>query len=194
MNEWLVPFAFIASASRERRGRLTEALLPTMIPGETTQRVAIATVTADQQIRSAERREENVVNEVASAMQAVVEKEGTERLLTDAELRTRTVLSEVVSRRPDIRDRINATGHAIAERFESILAEETVKTIELIYDRNETVTGFQKLKEADLSSEIIALLDRTQLLSRVIDVTPENIGALGRESRRKVVPPGTNRP
>jgi len=62
----LVPFAVVASAKKERRSRLAEAMFPTMIPLPPSQMVAIAAISADAQVR----REERSVAAVKAAADA----------------------------------------------------------------------------------------------------------------------------
>jgi hypothetical protein len=168
MNGWF-PFFVIATAPKARQGRLAETLLPAIVPVAATHRVAIATLAADNQIRSAERREANVASEAVSAVQAVAAKADPARALTDDELSTRPSLSAVVKRVPDIRQRIDAAGLAIANQFEAKLAEESVKMIEAIYTAQPVATrvilSHDQLKTA--SSALYGLLQRGDFLSRI---------------------------
>jgi hypothetical protein len=134
MNSWFLPFAVIASTSKERRQRLTETLLPAVVPLAETHRVAVAVVAADQQVRSAERREENVANEVVSAIQTVVAKQDQNKTLTDDELRVLPRLSEVVNRVPDLRQRISSVG-TTATDVEDRFAREAVEAVVLAFGK-----------------------------------------------------------
>jgi hypothetical protein len=73
MNPGLfIPFAVIATAKKSRRSRLTEAMLPAMIPLPPTQAVAMSAIVADQQVRSEERRVERARGEEAAKTQALL--------------------------------------------------------------------------------------------------------------------------
>lgn len=68
----LIPFAVIATAKKSRRGRLTEAMLPAMVPLPPTQAVAMTAIVADQQVRTEERRIERARGEEAAKTQALL--------------------------------------------------------------------------------------------------------------------------
>lgn len=55
-SNMLLPFALIASAKKSRRKRLTEAMIPAMIPVPAGQHVLVSSVMADSQVRREERR------------------------------------------------------------------------------------------------------------------------------------------
>ena len=52
----LVPFFLVASAKKDRRSRLAEAMIPTMVPLPPAQMVAVAAISADAQVRREDRR------------------------------------------------------------------------------------------------------------------------------------------
>lgn len=66
-----IPFAVIATAKKSRRSRLTEVMLPAMIPLPPTQAVAMSAIVADQQVRTEERRIARARTEEAAKTQAL---------------------------------------------------------------------------------------------------------------------------
>jgi hypothetical protein len=81
----LIPFAIIATAKKSRRARLTEAMLPAMIPLPPTQAVAMSAITADQLVRTEERRIDRARGQEVAKAQVLLdaEKKATQALLAD---------------------------------------------------------------------------------------------------------------
>ena len=107
----LIPFAVIATAKRSRRSRLTEAMLPAMIPLPPTQAMAMGAVFADQQVRTEERRIERartaeaskthtLLNEAVDALQLLTAKAEDEKL-TAVEFEQFPTLKALLAKRPD---------------------------------------------------------------------------------------------
>lgn len=49
--DWLLPFFLISNVPRANRGALVEQILPVALPGPPAQRLALAAITAEQQLR-----------------------------------------------------------------------------------------------------------------------------------------------
>jgi hypothetical protein len=95
-----LPLLAIALADRRRGRALAQMMLPALIPGSSGQRAAVAAVTAQQEIRRAERREERIATDAVGAVAKVALP--TQRL-TDTDLQALPALAEVLNRLPAVR-------------------------------------------------------------------------------------------
>lgn len=78
----LVPFFVVASAKKDRRSRLAEAMVPTMVPLPPAQMVAVAAISADAQVRREDRRVAAAQTELATTTaQLTAAQEGLEAAL-----------------------------------------------------------------------------------------------------------------
>lgn len=66
--EWLLPMFVIATAPKPRRAALAEQILLAGIPGPPAQRLAIAAIGADQQVRRQALAEEQMLAEAVTAL------------------------------------------------------------------------------------------------------------------------------
>lgn len=66
--EWLLPMFLIATAPKPRRAALAEQILLAGIPGPPAQRLAIAAIGADQQIKRQALAEEQLLAEAVKAL------------------------------------------------------------------------------------------------------------------------------
>jgi hypothetical protein len=64
--DWLIPFLVISDTPRPRRRDLTERLLPAAFPGADGQRLAVAAMVADRQVRRQGQVEEQMVREAVA--------------------------------------------------------------------------------------------------------------------------------
>ena len=118
----IFPAVFVLMAApRRRRSRLAETLLPAMVPVAASQRVAVAAIAADQQIRDAEAREQRVASEVVSAVEQVAAgPSNPNKTLTDAEVNAAMpTLTMDVNRKRVLLTRVNAVKLAADQRAEA---------------------------------------------------------------------------
>lgn len=62
--DWLIPLLVIDKLPRSQRAAVAEQLLPVALPGSSSQRLAIAAITAEQQIRRENLADKSLVQEV----------------------------------------------------------------------------------------------------------------------------------
>jgi hypothetical protein len=146
----IFPAVFVLTlAPRERRSRLAETLLPAMVPVAASQRIAVAAIAADQQIRDAELREQRVVSEVVTAIDRVAAKPaGPGKDLTDDDVKDLPVLSAALRRQSGLRMPIAAAAlvrDQVQIQAEAAVAEQAVKTVEAISQKY-VAAGAQPLK------------------------------------------------
>ena len=136
MNGMFPAMFILMNEARERRARIATALLPAMVPVAASQRVAVAAIAADQQIRDAETREQRVASDVVSAIEVVAARpSGGNQQLTETELATTMpTLSTVVRRQRDLLTRINGVALMANQRIEAgvqQVATEVISAIEV---------------------------------------------------------------
>lgn len=156
-----LPLALILSQSKERRSKVAETLLPVMLPGAATQRVALGAVLADQQVRNAERREENILKEVSSAIETSTTNGGE---LTAEQENALPKLAELLRRRPELRDRIRAAASSIVQHQQDTLGASAIRLIVTALNHPEKV---QDLVQKDVV--LSAVLARNQSLQNSLN-------------------------
>jgi hypothetical protein len=132
MLDGLIPVLVVASAPRERRSRLAEAMLPGLLPVAGAQRAGVAAVVADQQVRGADRRQEQAVAETVSAVESIATKPAGARKITDQDLTSFPTLKGIVDREGSgatIRGHLDSVASTI-DAGERVLAAEAVVLIE----------------------------------------------------------------
>jgi len=109
----LIPFFMIASAKKSRRKRLTDALIPAMIPVAPAHQPAISAIAADMQVRGEDRRlavaqakEAEIHNRLINETVAVGEKLLTGNKLPAAELAKFPILKKALEASPDLLGKI----------------------------------------------------------------------------------------
>jgi hypothetical protein len=64
MDDWIIPLLVLDRIPRSQRAAVTEQLLPVMLPGPSSQRLAVAAITAEEQAKRQAVAEFNLVKEV----------------------------------------------------------------------------------------------------------------------------------
>lgn len=65
--DWIIPLLVIDRVPRSQRAAIAEQLLPVALPGPSSQRLAVAAITAEQQARRQTLVERNMVEEAVKA-------------------------------------------------------------------------------------------------------------------------------
>jgi hypothetical protein len=65
--DWIIPLLVIDKVPRSQRAAVAEQLLPVALPGSSSQRLAIAAITAEQQVKRQTLVERNMVEEAVKA-------------------------------------------------------------------------------------------------------------------------------
>ena len=65
--DWIIPLLMIEQVPRSQRAAVAEQLLPAALPGSSSQRLAIAAITAEQQIKRQTGIERNMISEAVKA-------------------------------------------------------------------------------------------------------------------------------
>jgi hypothetical protein len=127
-----IPLIVVATSPPERRSRLLEAMVGHIIPVPDAQRPGVGAVVADQQVRSADRRQEQAVTDTASAVESIAVKPAGARKLTDQELTNFPTLKGIVDREdagPTIRGHLDSVANTF-DAGERALAIEAANLIE----------------------------------------------------------------
>jgi hypothetical protein len=120
------PIAFlpIFMAKKSRRKKITEAMLPMMIPlSDPTQQMAMGAITADNAVRSEERAEERIASEVVNT----IEKTSQDGELSEQTLSTMPRVKAVFERRPELRRTIEVCASRLVSVTEARLAFDMIK-------------------------------------------------------------------
>jgi len=156
MLDRLIPVLVVASAPRERRSRLAEAMLPGLLPVAGAQRAGVAAVVADQQVRGADRRQEQAVADTVSAVESIATKPAGARKITDQDLTSLPTLKGIVDREGSgatIRGHLDSVATTI-DAGERVLAAEAAVLIE----QGIAQPSGDKLPETALSASRIGAL------------------------------------
>jgi len=65
--DWLLPFFVIANVPRASRAALAEQILPVALPGPASQRLALAAISAERQLKRQAAAEQHLVEEAITA-------------------------------------------------------------------------------------------------------------------------------
>lgn len=65
--DWIIPLLMIEQVPRSQRAAVAEQLLPAALPGSSSQRLAIAAVTAEQQVKRQIGIDRNMISEAVKA-------------------------------------------------------------------------------------------------------------------------------
>lgn len=65
--DWIIPLLVIDKVPRSQRAAVAEQLLPAALPGSSSQRLAVAAITAEQQVKRQTGIERNMVSEAVKA-------------------------------------------------------------------------------------------------------------------------------
>lgn len=65
--DWIIPLLVIDKVPRSQRAAVAEQLLPVALPGSSSQRLAVAAITAEQQVKRQTTAERNMVEEAVKA-------------------------------------------------------------------------------------------------------------------------------
>lgn len=82
--------------------------------------MAVAAVTADQQVRDRDVREQRIADQLVGVLQTVISKPPGQRTLADADLSQLPGLAGAIARAPVIRDNINAVGRLVDQRLANL--------------------------------------------------------------------------
>lgn len=168
MDSWLFPLAFLTKTPQERRSRVLQAAATAIVPIPEAQRSAFAVVAADQQVRSADQRQEQAVSDSISAVHTVLTKPNGARRITDGELAGLPSLKSVLDRDgvgPQLRARLDGVG-GLLEGDEATLANEATAIIVKALQQPKD----QKLTVADLDGYLGQLILRQpELKEQIVD-------------------------
>jgi hypothetical protein len=126
MDGYWGPFFIIATTRKENRTDVANAMLPAVLPGSGSQRVAIAAVAANQQVTETQRREARVATETLNVVSEAVANGGT------PDLSRAPTLSRVVNRAARVQEELDTVVQDIrvdAQLSQQALATEAVKVI-----------------------------------------------------------------
>jgi hypothetical protein len=93
-----------------KRQQLVESIIPSMVPGPPTQRLALSAVLADGQIDTQRRREETIASEVTIAISKA--SANADKKLADADLSALPNLAPVIGRSAAVRQQVDAVALA----------------------------------------------------------------------------------
>ena len=65
--DWIIPLLMIEQVPRSQRAAVAEQLLPAALPGSSSQRLAIAAITAEQQVKRQIGIDRNMISEAVKA-------------------------------------------------------------------------------------------------------------------------------
>lgn len=65
--DWIIPLLVIDKVPRSQRAAVAEQLLPAALPGSSSQRLAVAAITAEQQVKRQIGIERNMISEAVKA-------------------------------------------------------------------------------------------------------------------------------
>jgi hypothetical protein len=179
MLDGFLPVFVVASAPKERRSRLAEAMLPGLLPVAAAARAGVAAVVADQQVRSADRRQEQAVTETVSAVETIASKPSGSRTLTDQDLSGLPTLKGIVEREgigSTIRGQIDGVAGALDGGDRGLAVEATNLIAKAINQPKQ-----DKLPEADLKGSRIGalILANPDLKAKVVAAPPAAAAAGG---------------
>jgi len=66
--DWIIPLLVIDKVPRSQRAAVAEQLLPVALPGSSSQRLAVAAITAEQQVKRQTLADRNLVEEVVKVV------------------------------------------------------------------------------------------------------------------------------
>jgi hypothetical protein len=174
-----MPLFMLAIATRNKRKRLADKLLPALIPLVGPQRLALAVVTAEDDIRSEDRRETALVNETVTAVQALAvpaqSAASTNGHTSGLPPAIGPTLRAAIGRNPALAESISATAAQIVLRTEETIGA----AIETLVSSNVIPATFDgSALPTESPARPILLLSTTlreRLLPKVVDGVPRPV-------------------
>lgn len=139
MNPIMFPLIILMQESADRRARVAQAVMPSLLPLQAAPRMAFAAIAADQSVRVADDREEQVVSETVTAVGLAQQ-----HVLSDADFALLPVLRNVVQRRPSALTEIQAVA--------SDDGASTKDLVDSVHTMLEKIAGGAQVTAADLKT------------------------------------------
>src|SRR5262245_24264509 len=189
----MLPLFFILSLDDKdgnKRQQLVESLIPSMVPGPPTQRMALSAVVADGQIDTQRRREETIAGEVTSAISKA--SGNADKKLSDADVAGLPTLSPVIARVPALRQQVDAVAVAADQHEKAAvllaLEQQGAAVLNDFFHAIQQIAGnsFKKLAEAQLDAfpTLKPILNRDSTIKAVFVGDPNTVIAIPPASAR----------
>lgn len=166
----MLPLFFLLTVDNkdDKRQQLVESIIPSMVPGPPTQRLALSAVVADGQIGAQRRREEGIASEVTVAITKA--SANANKRLADADLTALPTLSPVIARSALIRQQVDAVATAADQHEKAAVSrageqQGTAVFLDFFHAIEKSVqAGGKKLSEADLAAfaALAPIMNRNQ--------------------------------
>jgi hypothetical protein len=149
----MLPLFFLLTLDNkddDKRQQLVESIIPSMVPGPPTQRVALSAVLADGQIDAQRNQLKTLATEVTTATAKA--SANANKKLADTDLNALPTLSRVIARSPEIRQQVDAVATA-ADQHEKRAVEQAGTAVfnDFFHAiQRSAQNGGKKLSETDL--------------------------------------------